>query len=804
MAEQSNQIIIDLHLVPSIVESGHHTYSIGYVNVVNSVGNPIRAPTNLEIKLASSNPDIASVPQSVIIPTGKDYAKFNVTANTDGKTSISAIYQDQKVSKDFTVGNSIGYVPQDTTLQLNIPSNNMLVNSEMPISVSLHWHGVVLPAPKDIVVSLDYDNSLIQPSTDKITIKKGSLYGMTTVKTRANIGNAYIKATCVDPPLDTVLNIKTSSSLPSSLLVNTFPRQITYSEQSMDIFVSLLDSSGAPTKAPEDIKVKLFSNHVLFGQAIDKTVGPYGATIKKGAYGVYLHQPFDFPKGGQEKVDSITVGASATGLGIATDTFGIRAPLELEFDSINPKLLRIYSVDNMPNNASSIVVYQLYTLNGTNTIPVSSNQVFTAASSVANLNVITTDNDNLQIISPGSILSGSSYGTAFIKSGQKSTPATVSVVLKGLVSASNTTNIVGYMQPTQTMLFSPAGNKTIAIDDKGNSEILVMLLDSQSRPITSIEGKKYILTPINELLEVPPGKTFTSTSILDSSLVSSPNTVDLTVSPIGVNADLSLEKKDSFQIQWPTITTTILTGMDAIIGDADKNPIGTVQLTDFYGNPVLAPNDLIVNLSSNNTNIVKVPSTVNIPKGSSFAEFPITTFGAQGIDIISANSEGFLGSQGQIQVKPVSELILPLNISIKPISTPISFNTDVNVKVVIYDPNYKPVDGVVVTFTSAQNATINPVSLNTDGSGAVQTIFRASSGPTTSLTVHASKDGYKDADSTITLDVSGLQAPTSSFVGIPSWVMYAGIGGAVAGIAVGVFVFLRKPKQVTPEESEEI
>ncbi len=38
--------------------------------------------------------------------------------------------------------------------------------------------------------------------------------------------------------------------------------------------------------------------------------------------------------------------------------------------------------------------------------------------------------------------------------------------------------------------------------------------------------------------------------------------------------------------------------------------------------------------------------------------------------------------------------------------------------------------------------------------------------------------------------------------GVPAWVLYVGVGGAVAGIIVVLWIVLRKPKVITEEEEE--
>ena len=111
---------------------------------------------------------------------------------------------------------------------------------------------------------------------------------------------------------------------------------------------------------------------------------------------------------------------------------------------------------------------------------------------------------------------------------------------------------------------------------------------------------------------------------------------------------------------------------------------------------------------------------------------------------------------------------------------------------------------VLVTFT-AQNGEVTPTSQTTNEEGIAMVAFKATAGPEATLTVHASKPGYDDIEDARTLTVSGVQViATEQFFGVPSWVMYVGVAGAVAGIGFGAYMFLKKPKTAAEEEQEEI
>ena len=72
------------------------------------------------------------------------------------------------------------------------------------------------------------------------------------------------------------------------------------------------------------------------------------------------------------------------------------------------------------------------------------------------------------------------------------------------------------------------------------------------------------------------------------------------------------------------------------IGDAVHN-IGYVNLINKNGFLVKPYEDVTITLSSENTNIVKVPNSITIKANENFATFELTTSGVEGQTTISAN-----------------------------------------------------------------------------------------------------------------------------------------------------------------------
>lgn len=863
-------VILLLELAPSIVGVGEATYSIGYVKIVDSYDAlPILASRDLKITLISSDPSIASVPNQVVIPFKQDYAKFDVTVgNIEGTTEISAIFQDQIVTQTFRVGENVSEFADNLVLKINLPANKTHVNSVMPFSVFLNGTNGLVQAPKDITVSFDYEESLVELD-DKIIIKRGSYYGLGTVKTLGNVGNAFIKASTENPKLDTVANIKISSSQPAKLKVDVWPKFIGMSEENIDIFVSLLDVDNLPTKATQDIKLKIFADDEDLDDRIEDDLKPYGPIIKKGQFGFYLRQDFDFLPihvtnieefdTGEEDIEieenktrdlthnelqcldeegapldtedevcipaGITIGASAEGLTSDANTFIIFDPLGYNDPKASDKQLNFHIPDKIPSDATAIMVYQITTLEKNNNdvedakkdtddpidhleegeyYPVQSGINFSPVNLVDNMSVVSNDTSRVRIADAGNILSSDSYGTAILASGGKTGKATISTVLKGLGSGSVTTSVVNPLAAAKTKIFSPAGPDKILFNNDGYADIFFMLLDSNGRPSTSKDEIKYLLKPINELIDIPSREYFVKKQSIISSYGSAAESklVKINAEPVGISAVSTLEVASTFKIVPPSVTLQVIIPFENIAGVNSENRIGVVQLTDAYENPISLPFDLRVRLGSNNTEVIQVPSSVTITSGDSFVEFPVTTFGNAGFSAISASADLLHGSEALLFVEPYYPA---LNVYLQYLDTTIEWNKEAIIDIFVEDEYGLAVEDATVRLTAGTNSTVSPTTVRTDEDGIATVTFKTDiDKPATYLSAEVAKDGYEYGEATIDLAVTGFtQEGGGTIFGLPFWVTYAGIAGIVGGIAVVAFMILRKPKPTEEELAEE-
>ncbi|MGD0319484.1 MAG: hypothetical protein ABSB56_07300, partial [Nitrososphaerales archaeon] len=82
---------LSLTIIPPKLPADNGTYPAVVVSLVDSNGLPSAALTPLTVYLTSSQTNIASVPNTVTIPAGKEYVVVNaVTTPTPGSTTVTA------------------------------------------------------------------------------------------------------------------------------------------------------------------------------------------------------------------------------------------------------------------------------------------------------------------------------------------------------------------------------------------------------------------------------------------------------------------------------------------------------------------------------------------------------------------------------------------------------------------------------------------------------------------------------------------------------------------------------------------
>jgi len=828
---------VKLQLAPSNVDTKNTSHSIGYVNLINNNGFAVQAPQDLAIGLESSDPSIASVPGVVTIQKDHNFAVFDVQiGNIDGEAIISTTFNDKNDYADLIVGGIESSMPDDIQLKINLPTTKMHVNSEIPFSVYLQTsEGEIIRAPYDITLDLEYENSLLKPNKEKMVIKNGDYYVWGTLKTMEEVGNSFLRVTFEKFGIDTAKNIEISSSLPTKLAIQIFPEKIAADvESTIDVFVSLVDSDGLPAVTPEDLKLELFSDSDSVGRALDETMQDEKVIIKKGEFGYYFREKLDISSNDHSET---TIGVSAENFGIALDTFEYVEPLNIEHPKAENSTLSIFVLDRIPSNTTSIMVYQLQaeasgTIEDLNKncvvepdpiacikknkavfgaehdidllgegelYPIVSNEYLQAQGSIDKINVVSSDSSIIRVLDGGNIESLHSYGTAIIKSGQKNGQVSLAATIKGVGAGTITTEVFDVFKHVDTAIFSPTGDNAVVLDKNGYFDLFVVALDGKGRPKILDQESKYLLTPVNEVIEIKEGQAFAYANFHSDSFSATPGeSISVEAVPIGVEADLGLESITNFETQISS-SVEISLPFENLDANTQDEYVGIVQLKDLLGNPSQATKDIRIKLDHDGAEIVDIPEHVTIEQFSSYATFSIIPNGERGDAQISASVKGVLGSEAKIST---SSNHPNLKIFADGLEGPLEVGEPVELKLFIDDQFAESVSGVSLKFVTGEEVTINPAETRTNNEGSATVELTAQKGPLVSVQVIASAEGFVDAKQTFDYQVNDSGNQALAALGLPDWVIYVGLA-AVVGIVAVLVVFLRKPKPLSEDEEEE-
>ena len=821
---------IKLAISPSHIEEGIADHHIGYIYVLSKNGVPITSSQDVSIKLISEHPEIASVPKNLILKANEEYATFDVTTGIlIGETTIIATLNGKTTFQKIQVGNNDTHLPDNMTLELNLPTDEMHVNSEMPFSVYLKtFDDQVIRAPFDIDVFLDYEESLAFPDSEKLTITQGEYYAWGTLTTNDKVGNTFLRAIQNESNLDTAKSIRISSTLPTSLQIEIFPKVIPVEvDREIDIFVSVIDSDGNPTISTEDIKLKFFSNdQSSIGEKLDDTMKQVKTVIKKGEFGFYLRQELNLHN---SPANNIVIGVSAEGYGIATDTFStVGESLNIDSKKITERGVKIFALSKIPSNATTIVTYQIHAIetddddpedlitseneeNADKIIyqiddledgefyPVLANENYYGNGYVQKLDIISGDNEKIIISDKGKIKSSYSFGTAIISSGQKSGQVLLSASIQGVGYDSVLTEVVNTLEQKEIMLFSPIGENSILFDLNGFFDVFLIAIDGNDRPKVLKSDSKYLVTPTNGLIEINKDSTFTFSRLhSDSFDVFEGETIDLTVIPIGENADLSMEITKTF-ITRPSSKISVILPLSNINADHVNN-IGIAQIVDLQGNPIVPSFDVKSKIVSSEEKIIQIIDDAVIPSGISYETFPILTTGSIGQSTIFASAQGVIGTE--IDLRTISSLN-QLKIFTSGLGDQISVDQQIEIKLFVDDENAESVSGAYVKIITDENSLAIPDVIKTKSD--VSAIFRltAFEGPDLSFEIVSPAEGYAEGKDTFTVNVDTSQRMFNAIdLELPDWIIYIFIGGILM-VGVVVFMFLKKSKTNLEEDWED-
>ena len=132
--------LMELYVNPGIIIADGSDYDIITLQLLDEQGNPVEARQDTPIHLTSSNAQIGSVPESIIVPIGQNYATATFTSTgLPGETMIAAT----------TMGIEPTELKLETmTMQFNmslVTPNTIRINQTFEIYIEIESSGIPIP-----------------------------------------------------------------------------------------------------------------------------------------------------------------------------------------------------------------------------------------------------------------------------------------------------------------------------------------------------------------------------------------------------------------------------------------------------------------------------------------------------------------------------------------------------------------------------------------------------------------------------------------------------------------------------------
>lgn len=492
--------------------------------------------------------------------------------------------------------------------------------------------GIPTPVPVDTTVKLSVSDDNIVNLADSLVIKQGSYYA-TEKFNLVKPGTATIYASSSSMQLVSTQITYNNANTQSTIQAYVFPQVINSNKDAVGYVIVQLLAGATPTIAKDDIPISVRVVNTTSTAAVN-TSGPNplvqvneALTIKKGSYWGYV--PVEFTAGSS---GTFSVLISAKGYTVSTSSasqFTTNAQNALR----DVKTPRLNILPIMTTGKQELIgVLQL-------TDPVNNNPILAKS----NLDFRIDSSDPYTVSVPDVQMSaGSQAALVFAQVGSIVSPVTLNVV----------SDVPQAVTPILSSL--PSTTSTVVADS-----LIPMVLTHTTFPLAIYMTKNGALD------------SFTSDSsalISPQDSISSGQMTITKVDPIHVAEETLL--KDGSQTM--TITTASYSSSFTVTGASikpssfafdypaqifsnSKNLISVVLLDDKQL-PMLTDHDITIHLVSSNPNVMVVPDSVQIPKGSYYVTFDGDSK-ASGTAEISALSGEIPLSKFDISVTSLSPII---------------------------------------------------------------------------------------------------------------------------------------------------
>jgi hypothetical protein len=683
---------------------------------------PFEAPSDLAIKLVSSDPSVIKLPiEEVVLKSGESTTKVEVKSTDKAGFSAITAVAEGVASHTATVNTLKMDSLEPTRLALYAAPSSFIPD---PRFVGMVY--IQLLNSQSLPVVSNFDTPVDLSSSDT-TIGKISSYAVIPAHSsgilvefvpQKNVGTTKLEASAPGlAPAELV--VKVEGPVAQKILVEFAPDilpAINYNDAMMS--VQLVDNDGKPMKAAQNLRVTLRSSDTSVAevpQYVDIVAGHSYATTFIKAKG---------------KVGSVTITASATGF--ETGLNSIQAIPMSTASLEEAKVIKVFNLPSVipPDNSehqSIVIAFQDEQGNPYR----QSNYVYSRIA-------LSTSNTQVGEITSTSFVAKESYAI-----GKFTTKYSVGETIL-------TASAQGYQPGQFNLVIDGSGPAAVAVTQMpgiieakgiGSQSLVVSLVGHSGEPVAAQEDMTIFLSSsstdiakVQASLVIRGGE---SHAVSEVQTTQRAGESIITAASEGLASGSTVFKTVGFSgsISEYHLGLYVIPKLPA---DGRTYEAVVVQLQDQNGLPVLAKSDVDVALSAASFAGGTVQDKIVIAKGLNFGTAEFTTTLVEDDEFeITASGQGFKSIAQELETTTQKLTI------VKSFAFPsrAGFEDDIIIGVDVYT-GALPVAGAEVTITGA-NAAENKIT--TDANGHAEGIYDPLLPGTNSIIVNANKPGYEEA-----------------------------------------------------------
>jgi hypothetical protein len=761
----SSPVSLALSVAPPNLPSDGGTFPVVFVYLRDGSGLPTVSAHPINVLLTSSQESVGTIPPSVVIPAGRDYAIANfTTTKIPGETTITASTSGLRTAS--TIVSTVTAAGYPTRLTVSAVPSEVLArpSSTGELFVEL-IDDVGLPAKAidDLQVSLFSSNTnVLNVNQPTLTIHQGDFVELINYTSGLVPGTATITASALGFESGTT-SVTVLGNAPLALKLYPQPATmitcvggITFC--SGRLVVALTDLSGNPVPAPRPVTVQIRVSN------LGVITAPESVTIPAG---------------------SISTTASATATTIpGTAVVTVSAPgLQSSFATIStyrpvgPPTQLVVSVGPNPvladHNAYSSVVVSLVNSTGYPTVNMTGTTTVTLTSSVTGVG-------NFSSITFG-IPQAENYASTDFTSTYLVGTTQLTASAQDLAAAQ--TNLITF-GPVPSKVVMTALSPTLPADGSSHPALQVILEDTAGDPaVAPFDIPVNLFTSQSGVVSVSPatirrGQTFAVVNAQTGAVQGSAN-ITAFVSSLTSGAAVSSVILNVV-IPAPSAIAAYFPIANAVYSPTGDFPPLFIQLQDASSSPARARAPINLTITSSNTTVISGVLNFSIAPGQDLAPLklkPHTTGQTQ----LTLSAQGLLSAEVTVSYGPYP-LVAAITQSASTIFT--NQTATLNVEMGLAGG---AVANASVTW-KVQGGSLSKTQTVTDNSGISAVTFTPTQVGPAVVTASVTEPAFGTKNLTATVVV--ITAPNNSrgiiqmLTTFPGYLVFVGVAAAVVAVLV--------------------